>query len=85
MKFCTNCGTQLPDEAYVCNQCGTALEKPPVQQNYAPPLQGVPTPPRGYAQQPQQAPVAQGWVCPSCNATNDSGAFCACCGTPKAN
>ena len=38
-----------------------------------------------YAQQPQQAPVAQGWVCPSCNATNDSGAFCACCGTPKAN
>ena len=38
-----------------------------------------------YAQQPQQAPVAQGWVCPSCNAANESGAFCACCGTPKAN
>ena len=38
-----------------------------------------------YAQQPQQAPVAQGWICPACNATNESGAFCACCGTPKAN
>ena len=35
--------------------------------------------------QPQQAPVAQGWICPACNATNESGAFCACCGTPKAN
>ncbi len=41
--------------------------------------------PNAYAQQPQQAPVAQGWICPACNASNDSGAFCACCGTPKAN
>ena len=41
--------------------------------------------PNPYAQQPAQAPVAQNWVCPACNAMNDSGAFCACCGTPKAN
>jgi len=40
---------------------------------------------QGYNQQPAygQQPVSQAWVCPSCNATNESGAFCTCCGTPK--
>ena len=23
MKYCSNCGTQLPDEAKFCNSCGT--------------------------------------------------------------
>ena len=40
---------------------------------------------QGYNQQPAygQQPVSQAWVCPACNATNESGAFCACCGTPR--
>ncbi len=57
MKYCTNCGTQLPDEAYVCNQCGTAQGQAPVQQNYAPP-QGYAPPQQGYA------PPQQGYVPP---------------------
>lgn len=40
---------------------------------------------QGYNQQPaySQQPVSQAWVCPACNATNESGAFCTCCGTPR--
>ncbi len=34
---------------------------------------------QGYNQQP----VSQAWVCPSCQANNDGGKFCAFCGTPK--
>ena len=34
-------------------------------------------------QQPVQQPVSQNWVCPSCQANNDGGRFCAFCGTPK--
>ena len=52
---------------------------------YAQPQQANPYAQQNAYAQPQQAPVAQGWVCPACNATNESGAFCACCGTPKAN
>ncbi|MBQ2963807.1 MAG: DUF4428 domain-containing protein [Clostridia bacterium] len=41
----------------------------------------------GYNQPPVQQPVqqaaAQSWVCPSCQANNDGGRFCAFCGTPK--
>ncbi len=37
----------------------------------------------GYAQQPVQQPVSQSWVCPSCQANNDGGKFCAFCGTQK--
>ena len=37
----------------------------------------------GYNQPPVQQPVSQNWVCPSCNAANDGGRFCAFCGTPK--
>ncbi len=36
-----------------------------------------------YGQQPMQQPVSQSWVCPNCNATNNSGNFCACCGSPR--
>ncbi len=40
---------------------------------------------QGYNQQPaySQQPVSQAWVCPSCQANNDGGRFCAFCGTPK--
>ncbi len=40
---------------------------------------------QGYNQQPaySQQPVSQNWVCPSCQANNDGGRFCAFCGTPK--
>ena len=34
-------------------------------------------------QQPVQQPVSQNWVCPSCQANNDGGRFCAFCGTPR--
>ena len=37
----------------------------------------------GYNQPPVQQPVSQNWVCPSCNAANDGGRFCAFCGSPK--
>ena len=60
MKFCTNCGTQLPDEAYVCNQCGTAMSQASVQQNYTPPQQGyVPPQQQGYAPQQGYVPPQQ--------------------------
>ncbi|MBR3868774.1 MAG: DUF4428 domain-containing protein [Clostridia bacterium] len=40
---------------------------------------------QGYNQQPAygQQPVSQAWICPACNVTNESGAFCTCCGTPR--
>ena len=34
-------------------------------------------------QQPVQQPVSQNWVCPSCQASNDGGRFCAFCGSPR--
>ena len=69
------------------NPYGQPQANPYAQQNpYAQPQQANPyAQQNAYAQQPAQAPVAQGWICPACNATNESGAFCACCGTPKAN
>lgn len=39
--------------------------------------------PNQYNQPPVQQPVSQNWVCPSCQANNDGGRFCAFCGTPK--
>ena len=36
-----------------------------------------------YNQPPVQQPVSQNWVCPSCQASNDGGRFCAFCGTPR--
>ena len=37
----------------------------------------------GYNQPSVQQPVSQNWVCPSCQASNDGGRFCAFCGTPR--
>ena len=68
------------------NPYGQTQANPYAQQNpYAQPQQANPYAQQNAYAQPAQAPVAQGWICPACNATNDSGAFCACCGTPKAN
>ena len=51
---------------------------PYAQQNqYNQPMNNV------YNQPPVQQPVSQNWVCPSCQANNDGGRFCAFCGTPK--
>ena len=50
MKFCKNCGTQLPDEAFVCSNCGTALDQTPNQ-----PVMNGQAPAPNYAQ--PQAPV----------------------------
>ena len=36
-----------------------------------------------YNQPPVQQPVSQNWVCPSCQANNDGGRFCAFCGSPR--
>ena len=36
-----------------------------------------------YNQPPVQQPISQNWVCPSCQANNDGGRFCAFCGTPR--
>ena len=68
------------------NPYGQPQANPYAQQNpYAQPQQANPYAQQNAYAQPAQAPVAQGWICPACNATNESGAFCACCGTPKAN
>ncbi len=37
----------------------------------------------GYNQPPVQQPISQNWVCPSCQANNDDGRFCAFCGTQR--
>ncbi len=37
----------------------------------------------GYNPAPSQQPMTESWVCPSCNANNDSGKFCQFCGAPK--
>ncbi len=37
MTFCTNCGTQLKDDAHFCVNCGQALSSAPAIYNAAPP------------------------------------------------
>ena len=44
MKFCPNCGAQLPDNAGFCSNCGTPLGAPPQYQQPQQPQ---------YYQQPQ--------------------------------
>ena len=44
MKFCPNCGAQLPDNAGFCSNCGTSLGAPPQYQQPQQPQ---------YYQQPQ--------------------------------
>ena len=61
MKICANCGTQVPDDAVFCNNCGSALTESAPSQAGAEASQQAPTPapapgpavpPQGF--QPQQ-------------------------------
>ena len=59
MKYCPNCGSQLPDEARFCPNCGT---KQPNMENAPAPTPQVQTEPvveRAPSPQPQAAPVSQ--------------------------
>lgn len=52
MKYCTNCGARIPDNANFCPSCGTrfgAAPQPPYQQPYQQPQY----------QQPYQQPAPQ--------------------------
>ncbi len=64
------------------NPYGQPQANPYVQQNqYNQQMNnGYSQPP---VQQPVQQPVSQNWVCPSCQANNDGGRFCAFCGSPR--
>ncbi|MFN3763736.1 MAG: zinc-ribbon domain-containing protein, partial [Anaerolineae bacterium] len=68
MVICPQCGSQQPDGAAFCDQCGAALG-------------GIaPTPP---VAAPFPAPAAGPTVCPSCGAPVIPGeAFCTNCGAP---
>ena len=59
MKFCTNCGAQIPDGMKFCPECGQKLaaeQTAPVQQSYEPPVQQSYEPP---VQQSYEPPVQQ--------------------------
>lgn len=57
MKFCPNCGAQLPDDAQFCGTCGTSIA--PAQPAAPQQPQGWQQPSAGYAQpQPQYAAPA---------------------------
>jgi len=63
MKFCTNCGNQMPEESVFCTQCGTRFEvgatQPQATTPPAPPEQPTqpPVQPTQPPIQPTQAPV----------------------------
>ncbi len=77
MKFCPQCGAQLPDEAQFCNNCGTPLAPPveaPMPQapytgnGYAPNTGGefIPNTGNEYAPNMGEAPYAPaGWDMPN--------------------
>lgn len=55
MKFCPNCGTQLPDDAGFCTNCGNRFESQPQPQ----PQQQAPNNQYGYQAPNGQAPYGQ--------------------------
>ncbi len=66
MPVCTNCGSQQPDGAAFCDECGAKLEE-----SIAPPAAGV----------PQHTPTALSSACPVCGTSVIPGeAFCDNCG-----
>lgn len=72
MPTCPNCGSQQPDGAAFCDECGAALGgvAPAVSMPAAAPVQPAPAP-----------PAAAGTVCPACGASTMPGeAFCENCG-----
>jgi hypothetical protein len=61
MKYCPNCGSQLPDEARFCPNCGTKqpnMENAPAPQP-APVVEQAPAPQPAQAQEPAQMTPAQ--------------------------
>ncbi|MBQ8763548.1 MAG: DUF4428 domain-containing protein [Clostridia bacterium] len=66
------------------NPYGQPQANPYVQQNPYAQQQANPYAQQNqYNQPPVQQPISQNWVCPSCQANNDGGRFCAFCGTPR--
>lgn len=62
-RFCSTCGSQLPDDAKFCNNCGAPCKSPdappPAQQQVPPAYQQVSQPDRYYQQDPYApAPAA---------------------------
>ena len=46
MKFCTNCGAQLPEGVKFCTECGTKFDvETPVQETPAEPVYEAPAAP----------------------------------------
>ena len=66
MKFCPQCGAQLPDDARFCGSCGASLDsvqEPPHPQAYTQPVSPTPQPqPQYSAPQPDYAQEADGTV-----------------------
>ena len=62
MKYCSNCGTQLPDESKFCFSCGAAAASPvavqPASQVVPPPAPAVTPPPAPAATPPPPPPPA---------------------------
>lgn len=62
--YCNKCGTQVPDDATFCSNCGARLSEPAQQTEYQPPQQpGHQQPPyqQGYQQDGYQSPYQQGY------------------------
>lgn len=63
MMFCNHCGTQLPDNAVACANCGTPVTSVPQPQPQ--PTYAAPQPPQpGYAPQQGYVPPQQGYAPP---------------------
>lgn len=66
MKFCPQCGAQLPDDACFCGNCGAScnpVQEPPQPQAYTQPVSPAPQPqPQYSAPQPDYAQEADGTV-----------------------
>ena len=58
MKYCSNCGKELADNAAFCPECGAAQQAAPQQPAYQQPQPQYQQP--QYQQAPQQAPVDGG-------------------------
>ena len=80
MSVCPNCGSQQPDRAAFCDECGTKLGKittPAVEPPVAAPMQPPSSPP---AAVPALAGVP---ICPNCGAQLEPDSnFCDMCGAP---
>ena len=60
MKYCSQCGTPIPDGTKFCRECGQKVAPDPVQPVYEPPVQQSYEPP----QQTYEPPVQQSYEAP---------------------